>query len=215
MTIPFSNYIYEYWSKIDTGEITAGKWIKLIYQIIVSGLQNGTYFFNAQKANRAIKFIENFCHLCEGRNDLLKLELWQKACVSLIFGIVDSEDIRIFREVFIVIARKNGKTLFASAIIAYMAYLDGEYGAKIYCLAPKLEQADKVYDGFFQMVKMEDELGEFAKKRRSDIYIADTNTTITKIAFNSKKSDGFNPHLVINDEVQAWEGTRDSSSTRL
>ena len=76
-----------------------------------------------------------------------------KACLSVIFGIVDEDGLRIFREVFIVIGRKNGKTLFASAIIAYMAYLDGEYGAKIYCLAPKLEQANIVYDNFFQMIK--------------------------------------------------------------
>ena len=96
---------------------------------------------------------------------------------------------RIFREVFIVIGRKNGKTLFASAVIAYMAYLDGEYGAKIYCLAPKLEQANIVYDNFFQMIKKEPELSELAKKRRSDIYIEESNTAIKPLAFNAKKSD--------------------------
>ena len=101
--------------------------MRLIYEYIVSGLQNGLFLFNAKKTNKAIRFIENFCHHCEGRTDLLKLELWQKAAVSLIFGIVDEDNVRIFREVFIVIGRKNGKTLFASAVIAYMAYLDGEY----------------------------------------------------------------------------------------
>lgn len=45
-----------------------------------------------------------------------------------------------------------------------------------------------------------------AKKRRSDIYIADSNTTIKAIAFNAKKSDGFNPHLVVCDEVASWSG---------
>ena len=74
-----------------------------------------------KKANKAIKFIENFCHHSEGRSDLLKLELWQKAIVSAIFGIVDEGGFRQFREVFILVARKNGKTLFAAAIIAYMA----------------------------------------------------------------------------------------------
>ena len=134
------------------------------------------------------------------------MELWQKAAVSLIFGIVDEDNVRIFREVFIVIGRKNGKTLFASAVIAYMAYLDGEYGAKIYCLAPKLEQANIVYDNFFQMIKKEPELSELAKKRRSDIYIEESNTAIKPLAFNAKKSDGFNPHLVVNDEVASWRG---------
>ena len=119
--MPFSNYIYEYYDGITTGKIVVGKWVRLIYEYIVSGLQNGLFLFNTKKANKAIRFIENFCHHCEGRTDLLKLELWQKAAVSLIFGIVDEDNVRIFREVFIVIGRKNGKTLFASAVIAYMA----------------------------------------------------------------------------------------------
>ena len=204
--MPFANYIYEYHAQITSGGVIVGEWIAEIYKIIIVGLENGEYFFNAKKANKAIKFIENFCHHCEGREDLLRLELWQKAIVSTMFGIVDAEGIRIFREVFIVIGRKNGKTLFASAVIAYMAYLDGEYGAKVYCLAPKLEQANIVYDNFFQMIQKEDELGDLTQKRRSDIYIAETNTSVKPLAFNAKKSDGFNPHLVVNDEVASWSG---------
>lgn len=201
-----TNYIYEYYYKIKTGEIVVGKWILLIYEYIIRGLEENKFFFNAKKANKAIKFIENFCHHCEGRDDLLKLELWQKAIVSVMFGIVEDDGYRVFREVVIVMSRKNGKTLFASAIIAYMSYLDGEYGAKVYCLAPKLEQANIVYENFYQMLKKEQELDEFAKKRRSDIYLQEFNTSIKPIAFNAKKSDGFNPQLVICDEISSWQG---------
>ena len=204
--IPYKNYIYEYYAKICSGKLVVGKWIKIIYEIVVNALEAGDYFFNAKKANKAIKFIENYCHHSKGRNDLLKLELWQKAAISVIFGCVDEQNIRIFREVFIVIGRKNGKSLFASAIIAYMAYLEPEYGQEIYCLAPKLDQAALVYDGFYQMVNSEEELKAEAKKRRSDIYIAETNTVIKPIAFNAKKSDGFNPQLVVCDEIAAWSG---------
>ena len=204
--MPYKNYIYEYYAKITSGEIVAGKWIKEIYKIIVGGLEKQEYFFNAKAANKAIKFIENFCHHSKGRNDLIKLELWQKAIVSVIFGIQDAEKTRIFREIFIVIGRKNGKSLFASAIIAYMVYLEPEYGQEIYCLAPKLDQATLVYDGFYKMVQAEDELNEQAKKRRSDIYYEETNSFVKPIAFNAKKSDGFNPQLVVCDEMAAWSG---------
>lgn len=201
------NYIFEYHDAITSGRIRAGKWIKAIYKILVEGIKNGEWVFDQKKANKAIKFIENYCHHSEGRNDLLKLELWQKAIVSAIFGILDKNTgYRQFREVFLVVARKNGKTLFAAAIMAYMAYIDGEYGAKLYCLAPKLEQADLAYDAFYQIVQQDEELSEISKKRRSDIYIQEFNTTIKKIAFNSKKSDGFNPHFVLNDEMEAWPG---------
>lgn len=200
------NYIYEYYKKISGGEIMAGNWIKAIYKIVTDRLEKQEYFFNAKEANKAINFIENFCHHSKGRNDLLKLELWQKAMISVIFGIQDAEKIRIFREIFIVIGRKNGKSLFASAIIAYVAYMEQEYGQEIYCLAPKLDQANIVYDGFYQMVRVEEELEELAKKRRSDIYITETNTTIKPIAFNAKKSDGLNPKLSVCDEIAAWGG---------
>lgn len=201
-----SGYITEYNEAIRTKKVRVGKWIKKTYSLICEKIESNEYFFDAEKAEKAIEYIENFCHHSKGRNDLITLELWQKAAVSAMFGIVDENGVRIFREVFIVIARKNGKSLFASAIISYMAYIEDEYGQEIYCLAPKLEQANLVYDGFYQMIQLEPELAELAKKRRSDIYISESNTVIKPIAFNAKKSDGFNPQLVVCDELAAWQG---------
>lgn len=201
------NWIFKYHEAIQKKEVIVGVWVRLSFEILTTGLLNGEWEFNEKKANKAIKFIENFCHHSEGRSDLLHLELWQKAIVSAIFGIMDkTTGYRQFREVFIIVARKNGKTLFAAAIAAYMTYVDGEYGAKVYFLAPKLDQADLVYDAFYQIVQSDDELDSITKKRRSDIYIKAFNTSVKKIAFNSKKSDGFNPQLVVNDEMEAWPG---------
>ena len=61
-------------------------------------------------------------------------------------------------------------------------------------------------NAFYQIVQSDDELDSITKKRRSDIYIKAFNTSVKKIAFNSKKSDGFNPQLVVNDEMEAWPG---------
>ncbi len=201
------NWIFKYHEAIQKKEVIVGVWVRLCFEILTTGLLNGVWDYNEKKANKAIKFIENFCHHSEGRSDLLHLELWQKAIVCAIFGIMDkTTGYRQFREVFIIVARKNGKTLFAAAIAAYMTYIDGEYGAKVYFLAPKLDQAELVYDAFYQIVQADDELDSITKKRRSDIYIKDFNTSVKKIAFNSKKSDGFNPQLVVNDEMEAWPG---------
>ena len=201
---PFANPIQEYYYRIQHGEIIVGEWIRLLYDKIVAGLRDGLFYYDEKKANRAIEFIENFCHHCEGRNDLITLELWQRSTVSLIFGIVDENGLRVYREVFLVMGRKNGKSLLASAIIAYVKYLDGEYGAKIYCLAPKLEQAAIVYDNFYKMVMQEPELSSLVVKRRSDIYMESTNSATKPLAFNAKKSDGFNPHLTVCDEIASW-----------
>lgn len=202
------DYITQYYQDIKDGSIVVGKWILLLYEYIINGLEKKDFYFSPKKANRAIKFIENYCHHSKGRNDLLKLELWQKALVSVIFGIVDENGLRQFREICLIVARKNGKSLFAASIMEYVAFLDDEYGADIYCLAPKLEQAEIVYSCFWQMVQAEEEISSLIQKRgrQSDYYIEESNTIIKKIAFNAKKSDGFNPHLVICDEIASWAG---------
>lgn len=201
-----SSYILAYYQAIKDGSIIAGKWILLFYSYIVDGLAKGSFFFDVKKANKAIRFVENFCHHCEGRNDLLRLELWQKAALSVIFGIVDADGLRIFREIVLVVARKNGKTLFAAAIVTYCIFCDGEYGAKAFCVAPKLDQADLVYSSFWQMVTQEPDLAEIIRPRKGDYYIESTNSSVKKIAFNAKKSDGFNPHIVVCDEIASWPG---------
>lgn len=200
------NFIFAYYQAILDGSENVGRWVRLMYEYVVKGLQTQSFFFDQKKANKAIRFIETFCHHCEGRDDLLKLELWQKAFVSVVFGVVGADDLRQFREVVLIIARKNGKSLFAAAIIAYCIYLDGEYGAKVYCVAPKLDQAEIVYSAFWQTIQKEPELATKIKPRKSDYYIAETNSSVKKIAFNAKKSDGFNPLLTVCDEIASWPG---------
>ena len=56
------------------------------------------------------------------------------------------------------------------------------------------------------MVQKEPELAALAQKRRSDIYIPDSNTTIKPLAFSAKKSDGLNISLCVADEVASWQG---------
>lgn len=203
-----TNYIYEYYQKIQDGSIVVGKWILLWYEYIIKGLEQKSFFYDAKKANKALKFIEGFAHHHEGAlaPQRLKLELWQKAIIAVLFGIVDDQGLRQFREAVIVIARKNGKTLFASAIAEYMTFVDGEYGARIYFAAPKLQQANLCYDAYYQMIKQEPELDELSLKRRTDVYVESTNSSAQPIAFNANKSDGLNISCCIADEVASWRG---------
>ena len=205
---PKSNYIYAYYQAIQNGEECVGRWIRLLYEIIIKGLETKLFFYSPKKASAAILFIEQFCHHHEGvlAPGLIKLELWQKALVSVLFGIVDETGARQFREVFIVIARKNGKTLFAAAIAAYCTYLDGEFGGRVYFSAPKLDQASLCFDAYYQMIRKEPELDSITKKRRTDIYIESTNTTARPLAFSAKKSDGLNPSVAVCDEIASWAG---------
>ena len=202
------NYILAYYQAIKDGQVVVGKWVRLVYEMIIGGLEEKRFFYDHKKAQKAVRFIETFAHHHEGHlaPERLQLELWQKALVSVIFGIVDEEGNRQFREVFFVVGRKNGKTLLAAAIAEYCTFLDGEYGGRIYFAAPKLEQAGLCFDAYHQMILHEPELSAMAQKRRTDIYIADNNTSARPLAFSAKKSDGLNVSLAILDEVASWGG---------
>ncbi|MBQ1792508.1 MAG: terminase large subunit [Oscillospiraceae bacterium] len=203
-----NNYILEYYQAIRDGSEPAGRWILAWYEYIVKGLERGSFFYAAKKAKACIVFAENFCRHHEGElaPGLIKLELWQKAFLSVVFGIVDKDGNRQFREIVLVVARKAGKTLMAAIVSAYLAYMDGEYGARIYMAAPKLEQARLCFDAFFQMVQKEPRLAELSQKRRTDVFIESSNTTIKPLAFSAKKSDGLNVQCGICDEVASWQG---------
>lgn len=223
------NYIYAYHQKLKNGAETAGRYITNVYSYLVEGIQNGRFSFNQRRADLAIEWIENHCFHTEGplAPGPLKLALWQKALVSSVFGITDHDGNRQFREVILVVARKNGKSLLASAISNYMFQIDGGFGAKIFCLAPKLEQAEIIYYNTWLMTQLDPALREkreaveekrrathskveddptVPKKRVSDLYIPASNSSVKKIAFSAKKSDGFNPSLTICDEVASWQG---------
>ena len=221
------NAIYSYYQGIKNGTFTVGRWIELVYEYIVQGLEEKRFFFDQKKANTVIDWLETHCFHTEGplAPGLLKLELWQKAFISCIYGIVDENGQRQFREVFLVVGRKNGKTKLASSLGNY-EFRQGGFGSRVFCIAPKLDQADLVYNDLWTMVQLDpeyQELKEFCSEknaqrlkihddselprhRMSDLAVPATNSTVKKIAFSAKKSDGFNPSFCICDEVASWEG---------
>ena len=202
------NFILAYYQQIKDGTVRVNKWVRLVYEMIIHGLERKEFFYDPKKAAAAVLFIENYVHHHEGvlAPGLLKLELWQKAGLSCIFGIVDANGRRQFREIFWVQGRKNGKTLIAAGIAEYMMFFDGEYGARIYFAAPKLEQSSLCYSAFYNSIAQEPELAAMAKKRRTDVYVEANNASAKPLAFSEKKSDGLNVSCAICDEIASWTG---------
>lgn len=204
------NFLLAYYQQIEDGSVTVGRWIRLLYEWLIAGIERGDFYFNQRKANRAIKFFEAFVRHNKGKlaPGRLKLELFQKAALSAIYGIVDEDGLRQFKEIAWFEGRKQGKTLIASGAISYTAYADGEFGSEIYCVAPKLDQSDLVFSAFEFTKDKNPELLKRTKKRKTDYILPATNTTIKKIAFNEKKADGYNPMLTVCDEISSWPGDR-------
>ena len=221
------NWIYAYYQAIRNGSETVGRWILALYEYIVTGIEEKTFFFDQKKANDAVNWIETHCFHVEGplAPGPMVLALWQKAMISCIFGIVNKDDQRQFAEVLLVIGRKQGKSALAAAIAKYVWWQCGGYGAKIFTIAPKLDQADIIYNNLWQMVLLDPEWQqrrdkleaakkskeakddpELARHRMTDLYLPANNGTVKKIAFSARKSDGFNPSLCICDEIASWQG---------
>ena len=226
------NWILKYYQQIVDGSVIVGKWVRLLYENIVHGIETKKYSFDQKKANTAIEWIEKHCFHTIGflAPGPLLLQDWQKALISCLFGIIDPKTgKRQFREVVFIVARKNGKSLLASAIAKYVFYIEGGYGTRIFCTAPKLDQADIIYDNIWQMITLDPEWKEeeeqirdsikghnkmscddskHAKKRVKGISIEGTNSLVKKVAFSDRKSDGFDPSLVICDEIASWPGDK-------
>ena len=200
--------ILQYWNEIRSGGINAGKWIRLLYEVILQGLSEHMWYYSHERAENAIRFIERYCHHYKGKlaPQRIKLSLWERATITLIFGIVDDNVRRMFVEVFLVIGRKQGKTILCAAICTYLSFC-GEYGSECYALAPKIDQSDLLFSAVEYNIHAEPELDSITKSTKyRGLFIQETNTTIKKLAFSSKKSDGYNPMFWSADEVAAWPG---------
>ena len=202
------NCILKYYQAIEDGSENVGRWIQQWYAMVVHGLEDQRWFFNQKKANEVINFIERYCHHHEGplAPGLIKLELWQKSFLSVVYGILDENGHRQFTEIVLVIGRKQGKTAMMSGVGCYHLFVDGGYGARVYVCAPKLEQAALCYEGIYQTIRKEPMMDKLTKRRRTDLYIASNNSSAKPLAFSAKKSDGLNISLGILDEFGAFAG---------
>ena len=203
-----NNYIFAYYQKICDGSILVNKWIRMEYEHIVHGIESGTYIFNQKKANGVINFIERYCHHHEGplAPGLIKLELWQKAMLSVVYGIVDENDKRVFREIVVLVGRKQGKTALLGGLGCHHLFKDGGYGSRVYVCAPKLEQSRLCYESIYQTIRKEPSMDKLTKRRRTDLYIEKSNSSAQPLAFSAKRSDGLNISMGILDEFGAWSG---------
>lgn len=203
-----NNYILQYYQAISDGSENVGKLIKLAYEYVLDGLQDHGFYYNHKKAIRPIRFMESFVHHSKGKTGLLKLELWQKAFLSCVFGLVNGEDLRQFKEIVLSTGRKSGKTLLISGIADYILYCDDDYGKEIYFTATKKEQAELCYSAFYQTILKEPELRRLIMKRRSDVYLPSTNSSAKMLTSNYTTADGLNSSLNVCDEFAAWKGTQ-------
>lgn len=168
-------------------------------------LDGNGFHFDEAAAEDVITFIETFCHHYKGKwaGKRLKLQGWQKyEVIYPLFGWKRADGTRRFREAYVEIPRKNGKTILAAAIGLYLFMADGEQGCEVYCAATKKEQARLLWDDAVSMVEMSPALdARVDKYRRSQLSRSATRSKFCYVGANSKTMDGLNAHGVLLDEM--------------
>ena len=205
------NPILKYWDIMDAGtEIVSNK-IYRTYKHIVNDIINNKsseWEYDHEKAEHAIEFIEHYCKHSKGSvaGQPFILELWQKALIACMFGIVNKIDgFRKYQEVILIVARKNGKSTLAAAVGLYLMIADGELGPEIYTVATKKDQAKIIWLEAKRMIKKSKTLNKRIKTLVAEL-TADVNDAIFKpLGRDSDTLDGLNVHGALFDEVHAWK----------
>lgn len=206
------NPILEYWEEISSGRIRVGRKVKRTYQHIVGRIENpaGDFFYSPGRANHVIEFAENFCRHSKGKmgGKLVELELWEKAMLATTFGFVDVEGNRQYREVLLIVGKKNGKSLLASIVGTYMLLADGEAGPEVYAVATKRDQAKIIWTEAKRMVRKSSALQKRTRALVAEL-LSDFNDGIFKpLASDSDTLDGLNIHCALMDEIHQWKNGR-------
>jgi len=214
------NYIKKYYKDIKSGKVLVGKKITKQYERLIRFLEfpkenfikqydgkKEFYYFNESKANKIIEFIEQFCKHVKGplAGQLIKLELWQKAMISALYGFVNvKNDFRKYKRLHLYIGRKNGKTLLAACIIIYEMLLGGELGAECYTGATKRDQAKIAWDMAKLIIRTNPVLLKRFRLTVHGIYtLPYSDSFFQPISKESKKLDGLNAQVSHIDELHA------------
>lgn len=203
------NPILEYWELIESGKETVSRKIYLWYKHLICLIENpGEYFYSPKRANHVLEFAENFCKLSKGAGagKPVKLELWEKAHLSAVFGFIDIEGNRQCRESLLIVGKKNGKSLLASIVGLYLLVGDGEPGPEIYSVATKKDQAKIIWTESKRMVRKSPSLLRRIKPLVSELSSELFNDgTFKPLASDSDTLDGLNVHGVLMDEIHQWK----------
>ena len=176
-------------------------------------------WFDAEAAAKACDFFgQMLCHV-EGdkAGDPFELEPWQRAVVANLFGWkrrnARGQVVRRFRELFVYIPRKNGKTPFCAGIGLYVFYCDGEAGIQGFVAARDREQAALLFRQMNGMVERNGILagrcrvyGGNAPAGQSRSFVKGDASFLKIISGDGGGKHGGNPHVVIIDELHEQDG---------
>lgn len=162
------------------------------------------YYLDEDAGQEAIDFFPECLHHIKGEKALepLELELWQRCIIGHLFGWKSKETgLRRFREAFILIPRKNGKTLIGAGLSLYFLFCQPERGAEIYCCASDRSQARLLFDVSKAMVLKDEDMRRRGEVLRHEIRYPAKDSVFRVISSEASSKHGYSSNLVILDEL--------------
>jgi phage terminase large subunit-like protein len=195
-----------------SGEVLAGQWIKLACKRHLSNLDQQSdpdypYRFSPKAANRVCRFIELLPHVKDEwakRRETIVLQPWQCFFVCCLMGWLRKQDgLRRFRQAYLFVARKNGKSLLAAALALYFLVADNEAGPEIVIGATTEDQSKWVFDPAKTMVQKTVALRQLGITVLADsLVVPATAGRLFKV--KGSMLDGGSCSLGVADEVHSY-----------
>lgn len=195
------NKYTDYANKVLSGEIVVGEYVKKVCENYLKLLGREDTEFRQDKVEKVINFCNNITH---SHNKSLNIDLqeWQKFIIYYVFGFYyKGTNERVIHNVYIEVARKNGKSTFISLIALYMMMGDGEYKSEVDIVANSHKQAKLLYGMANDYCESIDPKGKYFKRYRDNIQFTKTKSQIQVLASDTKSLDGFNSYMFVQDEV--------------
>lgn len=166
----------------------------------------GDCTYDAEAAEKAVAFFHRVLVFVKGlkAKEPFRLEPWQADIVRTIFGWKRPDGSRRYRQVFIEVPRKNGKTTLLAGLATYLLFCDAEAGAECYCAAGDRDQASLAWNSAAAMVRSAPSLAKRCKVRDSTKRIIYDGSFLRAIAANEGGAHGFDVHFAVCDELHVW-----------
>ena len=165
------------------------------------------FFFDKKAADLVVQFFENYLVHIKGSqfaNSSFILEKWQKEILRNLFGWKKkSDNTRRFRECYIEIPRKNGKSSLCAGIGLYLLFADKEQGAEVYSAAADRSQAAIVFDTAKEMIKRNETLLSKSESFKNSIIYPKFASSYKCLSADAFTKHGLNAHGIIFDELHA------------
>ncbi|MCP4249377.1 MAG: terminase large subunit [bacterium] len=165
----------------------------------------GECTFDLKAARRAVNFFRDCLTFTAGqwRGQPFKLQAWQQAIVGNLFGWKRPDGTRRYREAFVYVPRKCGKSELAGGLGCLLTFADREPAAQVYCAAADREQARLVFHADRTMVLAEPELANRSRLSVNSLVVEATGSVLKVVSAEAYTKHGVNAHGVIIDELHA------------